>query len=192
MADEEEPATGLAAPPALIRSWAAASARVGGTSGSSGRTCEHCFSTRGGKVNGFMAGLLLVTLIGGPARQGNAADPGYQLLISGSLVGTFSVAEGLQTEATLTVPGPIRLAYGRVRQELASWARQSRANPGIRLGEIVVRKVDESGSIVRSWRLLRVGLKGWTGPTLIAKGGADVVVEEVVLSVEEITLVDDG
>ena len=139
-----------------------------------------------------MAGLLLVTLIGGPARQGNAADPVYQLLISGNLVATFSVAEGLQAEATLAVPGPIRLANGRVRQEFASWARQSRANPGTRLGEIVVRKVDESAGIVHSWRLLRVGLKGWTGPTLIAKGSSDVAVEEVVLSVEEITLGDGG
>lgn len=143
-------------------------------------------------MNSYMAGLLLVTLIGGSGRQNDGADPGYQLLIGGRLVATFSVAEGLQTEPTLSVPGSIRLAHGRVRQELALWARQSRANPGTRLGEIVIRKLDESGSTVRSWRMLRVGLQEWTGPTLIAKGAADVAVEEVVLSVEEITLVDDG
>ena len=43
-----------------------------------------------------------------------------------------------------------------------------------------------SSSAVVTWKLINAMPTKWTGPTLTAKGGSDVAMEELVLSVEHI------
>ena len=47
---------------------------------------------------------------------------------------------------------------------------------------------DEAGQPVQTWKLHGVIPLKWTGPTLAAKGGGDVAMEELVLSVEGLDL----
>jgi len=139
-------------------------------------------------VKSLLAWFTLVTaIVPSPVHAESTPPPSYQVLLRGNPLATFAVAEGLRTERTSTVPGPIRLAQGRVHPEFLSWIQQLRANPGIRTEEITIREVDPSGQILRSWRLVRVGVRRWTGPTLNAQPGADVAMDEVVLSAEGIT-----
>jgi phage tail-like protein len=51
---------------------------------------------------------------------------------------------------------------------------------------VIVKLLDEARNPVASWTLRSVHPKKWTGPTLAGKGGADVAMEELVLSVEKI------
>jgi phage tail-like protein len=51
---------------------------------------------------------------------------------------------------------------------------------------------DEAGQDVQSWTLLRVIPMKYTGPTLAAKGGGDVAMEELVLAAENIRLETAG
>jgi phage tail-like protein len=51
---------------------------------------------------------------------------------------------------------------------------------------VVITLLDEQRTPVASWTLRSVSPKKWTGPTLAGKGGADVAMEELVLSVEKI------
>lgn len=51
---------------------------------------------------------------------------------------------------------------------------------------VVITLLDEQRTPVASWTLRSVSPKKLTGPTLAGKGGADVAMEELVLSVEKI------
>jgi phage tail-like protein len=51
---------------------------------------------------------------------------------------------------------------------------------------VVVTLLDEQRTPVATWTLRSVSPKKWTGPTLAGRGGADVAMEELVLSVEKI------
>jgi phage tail-like protein len=51
---------------------------------------------------------------------------------------------------------------------------------------VVITLRDEAGSPVQSWKLRGVVPMKYTGPTLAAKGGGDVAMEELVLSAEEL------
>ena len=46
--------------------------------------------------------------------------------------------------------------------------------------------LDEGRNPVATWRLRGAMPLKWTGPTLTAKGGGDVAMEELVLSVEKV------
>src|SRR6185369_1607758 len=53
--------------------------------------------------------------------------------------------------------------------------------------DIVIKLLDESrANVVASWKLRSAMPMKWTGPTLSAKGGTDVAMEELVLSVEQV------
>ena len=51
---------------------------------------------------------------------------------------------------------------------------------------VVITLQDETHSPVATWTLRSVMPLKWTGPTLAAKGGADVAMEELVLSAEKV------
>ena len=46
---------------------------------------------------------------------------------------------------------------------------------------MTITLLDEARNTVATWTLLRAQPKKWTGPTLAAKGGAEVAMEELVL-----------
>jgi phage tail-like protein len=52
--------------------------------------------------------------------------------------------------------------------------------------EVTVTLLDEGRNPVATWRLRGAMPMKWTGPTLTAKGGGDVAMEELVRSVEKI------
>jgi phage tail-like protein len=55
--------------------------------------------------------------------------------------------------------------------------------------EVMIRMLDEQrDKVVVSWKLRGAMPLKWTGPTLNAKGGGDVAMEELVLSVESVEM----
>lgn len=121
-------------------------------------------------------------------------------------LGGFSDVSGLSTEITIAeyrngndrtnhvrkVPGihkvgDVTLKRGIVNSsDLWSWITQTR-NEGIAAKRTVVITLrDEAGSPVQKWVLGNVVPMKYTGPTLAAKGGGDVAMEELVLSSESI------
>src|SRR5688500_12902828 len=53
---------------------------------------------------------------------------------------------------------------------------------------VVITLRDEAGNPVQKWTLSGVAPMKYTGPTLAAKGGGDVAMEELVLSVESLNV----
>lgn len=120
----------------------------------------------------------------------------------------FSEASGLNAEVTVAeyrngnakvnyvtkVPGiskagDVTLKRGVIgAQNLYDWLEATREG---RLGDakrnVVVKLMNEDRSeVVVSWKLRGAMPIKWTGPTLTAKGGGDVAMEELVLSVENV------
>ncbi|SMF27539.1 conserved hypothetical phage tail region protein [Alteromonadaceae bacterium Bs31] len=125
-----------------------------------------------------------------------------------SPLGGFSDVSGIGSEITLSeyrngnekenhvrkIPGThkvsdITLKRGIVNSEdLWDWLKQvQREGPaGQRTVSITMR--DEAGDDVQTWVLRNVVPTKYTGPTLAAKGGGDVAMEELVLAAEGIDL----
>jgi phage tail-like protein len=121
-------------------------------------------------------------------------------------LGGFSDVSGLGTEITIAeyrngnerpnhvrkVPGihkvsDVTLKRGIVNsRDLWDWITQTR-NEGI-AGKrtVVITLRDEAGNPVQKWTLGNVVPMKYTGPTLAAKGGGDVAMEELVLSSESL------
>jgi phage tail-like protein len=123
-------------------------------------------------------------------------------------LGGFSDVSGLSTDVTIAeyrngnerenhvrkVPGmhkvsDVTLKRGVVNsQDLWDWMEDVRVNgPGAKRNAVITLR-DEAGSPVQSWILRGVVPMKFTGPTLAAKGGGDVAMEELVLSVEGLDL----
>ncbi len=124
-----------------------------------------------------------------------------------SAIGGFSDVSGLSTEITeaeyrpgnaqenhadkypaVYKTGDVTLKRGLVRStDIYDWVEQVRTTgfAGKR-DSVVITLLDESRTPVASWTLRSVSPKKLTGPTLAAKGGTDVAMEELVLSVEKI------
>jgi phage tail-like protein len=122
----------------------------------------------------------------------------------GSPLGGFSDVSGLMTEMTVAeyrngndrenhvqkVPGvhkvsDVTLKRGVVKSDdLWEWIDDVRRNGIGAKRTVVITLRDEAGQDVGSWALNRVVPLKYTGPTLAAKGGGDVAMEELVLSVE--------
>lgn len=123
----------------------------------------------------------------------------------GEIVGGFSDVTGLGLEVnyseyrngnelvntTRKVPNThklddVTLKRGLVGSpDLFNWLR------GVRDGtadarDISITLLDEARNPVATWRLHRTQPKKWTGPTLAAKGGGEVAMEELVLTHEGI------
>src|SRR6476619_6283213 len=131
----------------------------------------------------------------------NLNSPGVD---PGSILGGFSDVSGLGTKKKVAeyrngnekenhvrkIPGThtvsdVTLKRGIVNsKDLWTWIQDVRVNGPAAKREVVITLRDESGKDVQSWKLYGVVPLKYTGPTLAAKGGGDVSMEELSLSVE--------
>ena len=72
--------------------------------------------------------------------------------------------------------------------DLWAWIKEAQRNGPDSKRTVVITLLDEAGNDVESWTLLGVLPMKYTGPTLAAKGGGDVAMEELVLSAEGMDL----
>ncbi|QTF94240.1 phage tail protein [Halomonas sp. BM-2019] len=127
----------------------------------------------------------------------------------GAVQGGFSEVSGLDAEIEMAeyrngnakanyvtkVPGihktgDVTLKRGVIGAEnLYNWLDQIRAGDVSAKRNVEIKLMSEdpsSQSAVVTWKLFGAMPTKWTGPTLTAKGGSDVAMEELVLSVEHI------
>lgn len=125
------------------------------------------------------------------------------------IAGGFSEVSGLNAEITIAeyrsgnaavnyvtkVPavhkaGDVTLKRGVIGADnIYNWLDQVRAGDVNAKRTVVIKLKNEdpsSSSAVVTWKLIRAMPIKWTGPTLTAKGGSDVAIEELVLAVEHI------
>jgi phage tail-like protein len=123
-------------------------------------------------------------------------------------VAGFSEVSGLNTELTVAeyragndpvnhvrkIPGVVKAGDVTLKRgvmgatNLYAWLDPVRRGQ-IKLAkrDIVVKLLDETReNVVLSWKLRGAMPLKWTGPSLAAKGGTDVAIEEFVLSVESL------
>jgi phage tail-like protein len=119
----------------------------------------------------------------------------------------FSEVSGLNSELTVAeyragnantnyvtkVPGiyksgDVTLKRGVIGHEaLWKWMDQARKGDLAAKRDVVIKLLDETRSeTVTAWTLRGTMPLKWTGPTLTAKGGGDVAIEELVLATEAI------
>ncbi|MGZ0078078.1 phage tail protein [Methylomonas sp. YC3] len=127
----------------------------------------------------------------------------------GEVQGGFSEVSGLNAEVTVAeyrngneavnyvrkIPainkaGDVTLKRGVIGADnIYNWLEQIRGGDVTAKRDVVIKLKSEdptSASAVVTWKLVRAMPIKWTGPTLTAKGGSDVAMEELVLSVETI------
>src|SRR3954453_5753530 len=125
----------------------------------------------------------------------------------GSPIGGFSDVSGLTTEITVAeyrtgnyvenhtdkLPsvyktGDVTLKRGIMKNsDILTWVEAIRTQGVVaKKKSVVITLLDETHQPVATWTLRNVMPLKWTGPTLAAKGGADVAMEELVLSSEKI------
>lgn len=86
--------------------------------------------------------------------------------------------------------GDVTLKRGVIgAQNLYDWLETCRnGNVKDAKRNVVIKlQSEDRSSTVLSWKLVSAMPIKWTGPTLTAKGGGDVAIEELVLSVEMVT-----
>jgi len=119
-------------------------------------------------------------------------------------LGGFSDVSGLETDIHISeyrdgndpephvrkIPGThkvgdVTLKRGVVDStDLWKWMTDTRTIGVAAQQDVVITLQDESGNAVQQWKLRNVVPMKYTGPTLAAKGGGDVAMEELVLSAE--------
>lgn len=127
----------------------------------------------------------------------------------GDIAGGFSEVSGLNAEITVAeyrngnapvnyvtkVPaihkaGDVTLKRGVIGADnIYTWLDQVRAGDVTAKRNVTIKLKSEnatSSSAVVTWKLINAMPIKWTGPTLTAKGGSDVAIEELVLAVEHI------
>ena len=127
----------------------------------------------------------------------------------GDIAGGFSEVSGLNAEITVAeyrngnapvnyvtkVPaihkaGDVTLKRVVIGADnIYTWLDQVRAGDVTAKRNVVIKLKNEdatSSSAVVTWKLINAMPIKWTGPTLTAKGGSDVAIEELVLAVEHI------
>lgn len=127
----------------------------------------------------------------------------------GEIQGGFSEVSGLNAEITVAeyrtgnakvnyvtkIPavhkaGDVTLKRGVIGADnIYTWLDQIRAGDVNAKRDVVIKLKNEdptSTSAVVTWKLVNAMPIKWTGPTLTAKGGSDVAMEELVLAVETI------
>lgn len=139
------------------------------------------------------------------ARQTPYGAFNFLVEIDGQEFGGFSDVSGLSTDITVAeyrngndrvnhvrkVPGmhkvsDVTLKRGIVNStDLWAWVAQTRTASVAAQRAVTVTLLDEARAAVQSWRLRGVIPMKYSGPTLAAKGGGDVAMEELVLSVED-------
>jgi phage tail-like protein len=123
-------------------------------------------------------------------------------------IGGFSDVSGLSTDITVAeyrngndaenhvrkVPGIHKVAdvtckRGVVKSnDIWDWINDVRVNGINAQRQVVITLRDEAGQPVQAWTLRNAIPLKYTGPTLAAKGGGDVAMEELVISSEGLTL----
>jgi phage tail-like protein len=123
-------------------------------------------------------------------------------------LGGFSDVSGLSTDVTIAeyrngnerenhvrkVPGlhkvsDVTLKRGIVSsQDLWEWVEDVRVNGPNAQRNVVITLRDEAGNGIQAWILRNCVPMRYSGPTLAAKGGGDVAMEELVLSIEGLDL----
>lgn len=73
-------------------------------------------------------------------------------------------------------------------KDLWDWLKDAQRNGPTAQRSVTITLRDEAGANVESWTLRNVVPMKYTGPTLAAKGGGDVAMEELVLASEGIDL----
>jgi phage tail-like protein len=121
-------------------------------------------------------------------------------------VGGFSDVSGLTTEVTVAdyrtgnekvnhvhkIPGlhkvgDVTFKRGIIKsQDLWTWIEDVRRRGVLAKRDVVITLLNESGERVEGWKLHDAVPLKYTGPTLAAKGGNDVAMEELVLNGEEL------
>jgi len=124
-----------------------------------------------------------------------------------SALGGFSDVSGLGTEITLMEYRQGNDRENRVRKIPAlhkasdvtlkrgimgltnfwQWVSITRADPTHKRN-VTIALQDEVGNVVLKWKLVNARPMKWTGPTMAAKGGSDVAMEELVLASEGIEM----
>ena len=125
-----------------------------------------------------------------------------------TIIGGFSEVSGLTAEVRIAeyrngnskvnyvtkIPainrsGDVTLKRGVIGAEnIYAWLQQVRSGDVTAKRNVEIKLTSESpgSSPVVTWKLLGAMPIKWTGPTLTAKGGSDVAIEELVLAVEHI------
>jgi phage tail-like protein len=81
--------------------------------------------------------------------------------------------------------GDVTLKRGVVdSSDLWKWITDTRTIGVAAKRDVVITLKDEAGKPIQQWKLRSVAPMKYTGPTLAGKGGGDVAMEELVLSVE--------
>ena len=124
------------------------------------------------------------------------------------VLGGFSDVSGLSNEITVAeyrngndpvnhvqkVPGvhkvgDVTLKRGIINSgEVWQWIDETRRTGPAAKRSVVITMRDEAGTPVQSWKLQQCFIMKYTGPTLAAKGGGDVAMEELVISSEGLEL----
>jgi phage tail-like protein len=73
-------------------------------------------------------------------------------------------------------------------KDMWDWLKDAQRNGPTAQRTVTITLRDEAGANVESWTLRNVVPMKYTGPTLAAKGGGDVAMEELVLASEGIDL----
>jgi phage tail-like protein len=127
----------------------------------------------------------------------------------GEVFGGFSDVSGIGTEVTVAeyrngnerenhvrkVAGmhkvnDVTLKRGLVNSKtLFDWIKQTRVQgPAAQKKSVRITLLDEASQPVESWILANVIPMKYSGPTLAAKGGGEVAMEEIVLSAEGLVI----
>jgi phage tail-like protein len=124
--------------------------------------------------------------------------------LGGGVAAGFSDVSGLTTEMTVAeyrngneaenhvrkIPGVHKTSDVTCKRgligssDLFDWIKQTRTDGYKAKRTVVITLLDESRNPVQKWTLSGAMPLKLTGPTLAAKGGGDVAMEELVLSVE--------
>ncbi len=130
----------------------------------------------------------------------------------GEAFGGFSDVSGLGTELTVAEyrngndaenhvrkvagvhkAGDVTLKRGVIdSSDLWQWIDQARSDGPAAKKAVTITLHDEAHQPVQAWTLRGVIPLKYTGPTLAGKGGGDVAMEELVLSVEGFKIGADG
>ena len=125
-----------------------------------------------------------------------------------SVLGGFSDVSGIGTEINIAeyrngnekenhvrkIPGThkvsdVTLKRGVVNSEdFWSWITEVQREGPAKQRDVTISLRDEAGDAVQTWTLRKVVPSKYTGPTLAAKGGGDVAMEELVLAAKSLEM----
>ena len=125
-----------------------------------------------------------------------------------SVLGGFSDVSGIGTEINISdyrngnekenhvrkIPGTHKVSDITLKRGIVSskdfwdWITEVQREGPLKQRDVSITLRDEAGNNVQTWTLRRVVPSKYSGPTLAAKGGGDVAMEELVLVAEALQL----